>query len=82
MLFYIVYFFLDDVGANNLRDCSEIYQAGFILPGVYFVNLGMPIQTKVYCKDGWTRILSRGQFANTIVVGRKKNHRIGINVKH
>ena len=55
-----------------LRNCLELYLAGYTNPGEYWIDPtgGRSLYTgvRVRCRDdGWTTILSRGQYGNPVV---------------
>ena len=47
----------------TLLDCSELYRAGFILPGFYKIdptgNSSASLGRYAFCENGWTHILRR-----------------------
>ena len=47
----------------TLLDCSELYRAGFILPGFYKIdptgNSSPSLGRNAFCENGWTHILRR-----------------------
>ena len=47
----------------TLLDCSELYRAGFILPGFYQIdptgNSSASLGRNAFCENGWTHILRR-----------------------
>ena len=54
------------------RDCAETYNTGRSLPGLYLIDPSgqgkSSLGVEVYCEDGWTYILKRGQHNNAKVV--------------
>ena len=47
----------------TLLDCSELYRAGFTLPGFYKIdptgNRSATLGRYAFCENGWTHILRR-----------------------
>ena len=70
MFFYICKYYLPFfilIGQSGLLptllDCSELYRAGFILPGFYKIdptgNSSPSLGRNAFCENGWTHILRR-----------------------
>ena len=70
-VFHII-LFLIDITPQVSSDCFELYYNGFITEGVYEVDITGnkdPTNTvSVYCKMGWTYLLTRGQYGNSEVI--------------
>ena len=55
-----------------MRDCAETFQNGRKEPGVYLIDPSGQKKSsfgiRVYCENGWTYILKRGQHGNEKVM--------------
>ncbi len=51
-----------------MKDCAEVWRYGLEAPGVYAIDPSGDYDVDkvklVYCKNGWTYILQRGQHGN------------------
>ena len=55
-----------------MRDCASVYQSGLKQPGAYSIDPSgqgkITLAVAVYCENGWTHILRRGQEGNAKVL--------------
>ena len=48
----------------NAIDCADLKQLGIEASGTYEIGRTIDSLQKVFCKNGWTVIMHRGQYGN------------------